>query len=252
MKIHGPGLVKSLIICVGAFAFLSIANAQDTTPPFVGVSVDGKQLDIGIKLQPTEKGWQIPSQTFGGEELGWQFTISGNYDTDPSIAYGLAVVDFGAPSAFAFLFGTPIVPVGPGTVVNSSIVGGLTDFAGDGVSITPTGAKVQSSLLDASPMGVDVGPADAHPAGDAGALYAYGPYTAGPIAGPAGGPFTFLTASASFSLSGGGDIAALTGFAQAVDAPATTPDSGPGVLGLVAIGLVLAGGAASRRSVAKA
>jgi hypothetical protein len=66
------------------------------------------------------------------ETSEYRITISGSLNPDPSIAYGIAVVDFGAPTLFGFSFFTPIVPTGPATTVDASIVGGLTDFTGDG------------------------------------------------------------------------------------------------------------------------
>jgi hypothetical protein len=68
-------------------------------------------------------------------------------DPDPSIAYGLAVVDFGALSAFGFVFGTPIVPTASPKVVSATLVGGLTDTGGNGVSISPIGPTIQSSAV---------------------------------------------------------------------------------------------------------
>ena len=143
-------------------------------------------------------------------------------DPDPSIAYGIAVVDLGAPSVFGFLFGTPIVPTGAPNVVTSSIVGGLTDFTGDGVAMTPIGGPfIQTSEVGfpMTNMGVDVGPGLAAGPASPGAFYNYGAYSSGPITGPGPGPWTFLTTSVTFGLSGGGDIAALTGFTRLASMP---------------------------------
>jgi hypothetical protein len=141
-------------------------------------------------------------------------------DPDPMISYGISVTDFGAPSVFGFFFSTPIVPVvGPNTV-DASIAGALNDFTGNGVSITPTGPLLQSSTvsLPLTSMGVDVGPAAAYGPGAPGAFYTYGAFAAGPIPGPVGA-WTTLSATLGFTLSGGGDIAVLTGFAQIVPIP---------------------------------
>ncbi len=200
--------------------------------PFITIQVDGVSFDgPALEQNRDESGkifYSVENFLLNGktEQGAFQVQISGILSPDPSIAYGLAVVDLGAPSVFGFAFATPIVPTGSPNLVDASIVGGLTDFTGDGVSITPTSAFVQSSGVSfpLTNMGVDVGPGAAFGPGAPGAFYAYGPYAAGPQAGPGPGPWTFLTATAAFTLSGGGDVAALTGFAQIVEAP--VPESG--------------------------
>jgi hypothetical protein len=125
------------------------------------------------------------------------------------------------------------------------LVGGLTDPTGDGVAITPFGgATVQRSSvgLPNTNMGVDVGGAFSSGPGVPGALYGYGPHSAGPIAGPGTGPWTFLSVLCSFSLSGNGDIAALTGFTSIEEAAQPIPEPSALVLlggGLVAVALAV-------------
>jgi hypothetical protein len=100
----------------------------------------------------------------------------------------------------------------------------LPDSDGDGI-----GEVQVASLSSGGPlvnMGVDVGPLSTN-SGPVGAHYAYPPapatlYSAGPVAGPAGGPWTSISVTAAFGLSGGGDIAALSGLASvAVPEPST-------------------------------
>lgn len=184
--------------------------------------------------------WRI-----GGDGSGWQITtpdfsisVTGEANEDPYITYGIAVSDFGAPSAFGFFFTTPIVPTGSPNTVRSSISGALTDVAGDGVWLTPTladadgdtVAELQTSDLTApvTNMGVDVGPAVMFPAAPS-ATYPFGAFTAGPQPGPGPGPWTGLQASLGFMLSGGSDFAVITGLAEIVAVPE------PGVASLVAI-----------------
>jgi hypothetical protein len=178
----------------------------------------------------------IDNVTIGSEALGFTAMISGQGDPDPSVLYGLGITDFGAPSSFSFTFSSPIVATGPPTISRAQISGGVNDVGGGGVSITPTLAdmdgdgiaEVQTASVGAplTNMGVDVGLAQAH-VGPIGAHYEYQsapatPYAFGPIGGPAGGPWTLLSVTAAFSLTGGGDSAALTGFAAvAVPEPST-------------------------------
>jgi hypothetical protein len=94
-------------------------------------------------------------------------------------------------------------------------------------------------------MGVDVGLPFATGPGPPGSLYAYGPFSAGPIPGPVG-VWTFLSITTSFTLSGGGDVAALTGFVS-IDAVAI-PE--PSTCVLAGLGLVVLIGYRARRRAA--
>lgn len=196
----------------------------ETQEPFVTIQVDGVSYD-GPKLTRGTDGsgkavWEIEDFTLRRD--GFFITLSGQLNPDPSIAYGLAVTDFGAPSDFLFVFGVPIVPTGSPNAVDASIVGGVTDLTGDGASITPTpGSSLQIAEvgIPLTSMGVDVGPAADFDPGPAGSFHVYGPFASGPALGPGPGPWTSLQVTTGFGLSGGGDVLALTGFAQIVEVP---------------------------------
>jgi hypothetical protein len=237
-----PRLKPSSLVLTGVAAtLLAVESSATALAPFLHLTVDGSD-QIPIPFEPSEKGWTIPSVSLGSENDGWMVEIGGTLNPDPSIAYGIAVTDFGAPSVFGFFFGVPIVPTGSPNLVSGSLVGGLTDLTGDGVSLTPTGLLVQTSDLSAplTTMGVDVGAPFVVGAGSPGAFYAYGPFSAGPTPGPGPGPWTFLSVSTGFGLSGGGDVAALTGFAEIVPVPEV---SGGAITG----GVALLAGLALRR-----
>jgi hypothetical protein len=186
-------------------------------------------------------------------EAGDIVTISGEYKYDPSIAYGVAVTDFGAASTFTIVFSTPIQPTANPTEVDASIAGGLTDFTGNGVTITPALADADGDGVaelqrfevndddEEFNAGVDVGPQQIFAAGPAGAHHTY-QFGDGPIDGPPlpAGPFTSLVTTLSFSLSGDGDIAALTGFTQILQVPLIPEPSTLVLAGLGALGLVVA------------
>jgi hypothetical protein len=219
-----------------ALMALLIVLGLTTSAMAFGVTISTGTESFNLSGLQGEDGFVIPEQTisFSG---GDQVTISGSASADPVISYGIAVVDFGAPSVFGFLFS---IPVGPGdlpampTVVNSSIVGGLTDFTGNGVTITAINPHVQDNYLEGVAFTWSVGDSASFGPGAPGSLYTYGPFAFGPAAGPAG-PYTgnFVT-TANFSLSGGGDIAALTGFCSIdpIPLPPTLLLLGSGLLGL--------------------
>lgn len=157
-------------------------------------------------------------------------------DAGATIAYGLAIVDTGAASAFSFVFSMPISLDAGTTTIVSSIVGGMTDFTGNGVSISTTGGfgTVQRSWVSGptTDLGVDVGPSLAFGPGPSGSLYNYGAYAVGPIAGPDLSNFGTLSVGVDFLASGDSDVIVLTGFTDiVVPAPAS-------MVALAGLGLV--------------
>jgi hypothetical protein len=244
---HGPQIILTAALA-GAFVGLAPdSQAAVTLGPAASFSADGETYNLELR-----QDGDIASGEFGVEVEGqFSVVVSTRMDADPTIGFTVTVTDFGAPSSFIFNFFTPIVPTGPSVLVDSSLVGTVTDARGDGVSLTPFFSTILSGELNAATnMGVDVGPAFSAPATDPlapGSIYAYGLYEVGPIPGPSA-VWTEMAARAAFTLTGDNDMVTLTGFLQVVDAPAAVPESGPGWFGVLSLGLVaLAGGISSTR-----
>lgn len=247
--------VREILTClVGVLALAGVCSAGVITPtaPVGTVRADNATYPIEFELD-TESGlWGF---NFFQETAGFRISFTGVVDPDPSIGYGLAVTDFGAPSSFGFTISSPIVAVPAPTEVVASIDGGLNDVTGNGISITPTLAdadgdgfaelQIASAGLPLENSGADVGLAASFGPGPAGAQYVYGPYATPIQAGPVNGPYTTLQLDVGFMLSGSGDIAALTGFTAIAEDGGIVPEPSTWVLGIC--GLAALGAAKLRR-----
>lgn len=194
------------------------------------------EATTSFELSRTETGWALPKTSW--ETGDGSVSISLNADTDPAQVMAIGAINF-TPGPLAFVFGVavPIALPGIPTIVNASLVGGLTDSTGNGVSIAPF---LTPGILDNAvvPPGFTwgTGPAAAFGPGAPGSFYVYGPSAFGPAAGPAVGAALF-SETISFILSGGGDAAALTGFCaiNPIPVPPTLVLMGSGLLGLVGL-----------------
>ncbi|MBL9137425.1 MAG: hypothetical protein JNK85_16250 [Verrucomicrobiales bacterium] len=228
-------IVPAATMAAGNFIDLDVID--ETEEPTVTIQVDGVSYDGPRLLKDQDDSgkefWAI--EDFSLRRDGFFITMTGQLNPDPSIAYGIAVTDFGAPSNFQFIFGVPIVPTGFPNLVDASVVGGITDLTGNGASVTPIlGPSLQIAEvgMPLTTMGVDVGPAAAFGPGPAGSFHVYGPFASGPAFGPGPGPWNFLQVTTAFTLSGGGDVLALTGFAQIVETP-VVPEVGTMAAGAI-------------------
>ena len=93
--------MKRALTCITAL-LLVVGLSTGALALSSSVIIDGQVYSLQTQ------GYVIPEQKVGDTETG-MVTISGLADADPAITYGVAVVDFGAPSAFGFLFSIPIV-----------------------------------------------------------------------------------------------------------------------------------------------
>lgn len=224
--------MKPLASLLGVAVFLGVNGPADASP-FISFTADGARHSVEVPLLEDANGvarvdnWEYSTSEFAIRLHDVAMAPGA------SLAYAVAVTDIGAPSTFSFLFFTPLLSMGSPNVVVGSIVGGVTDFGGDGASLTPTGATAQVSELSlptTTNMGVDVGGALSAGPGSPGALYSYGAYSTGPIAGPGPGPWFGMQMSLGFTLSGGSDLAALTGFTSIEETSAPVPEPASVVL----------------------
>lgn len=212
--------MRSMRLLAAAAALASVAGLA-SAGPVATVLIDGASYELASFEQDGQFHLVPAVYVFGDTTIE---TLPQPRDAGATMAYGIAVMDAGAPSAFSFTFSMPItLDAGPTTIV-SSIVGGMTDFSGNGVSVATTGgfSTLQRSWVDGptTDLGVDVGPSLAFGAGPAGSLHTYGAYATGPIAGPDLSSFGTLSVGLDFLASGDGDVIVLTGFTDIVVVPA--------------------------------
>jgi hypothetical protein len=227
------------LLWVGVFVGFSgvrdAAAAPVPTVPEVVFEIDDQSFDVSSLGVETSLGyrWGMPNEpvvirTAAGDEL----SIYAYFDQDPAVTYSVGVTDAGSPSIFNFSFGGAIVPVSAPNVVFGSFGGTLTDLGQDGVAISTVGNPIQRSFLSGpsnpiTSMGVDVGGSFSAPC--AGpypnltcnpGVVTYPTQSIGFIPGPPQtGAWDNLQVLTTFSLSGGGDTAAVSGVARIEAAP---------------------------------
>jgi hypothetical protein len=242
------------------------ANGSTTESRLAGDSAWTLESSDSIAyFTPGGDGSWTMSQDWDWNRAAFTFHIDSGAtvgNLDPFLAYGFVATNLtGGLLSFEHAVTAPVVPTVSGpNLVRASVVAGVTDATGNGVTLAPTPTHTQDSdgnpelqlfLLGSSNnftsgyanAGVDVGTVLAQPASGVGTSYAYGPFAAGPVAGPTGS-WNFMQLRTAFSLTGNNDIAVVTGFAE------ITPIPEPEAYALMLAGLGLVAFAARRRRAA--
>ena len=181
-------------------------------------------------------------------------------NVDPIVAYGLQVVNNGSTAAtFQRITTAPILPVITGaTEVRAGISGSVFDLTGNGAAITPQTNvpqdpdgiqemqvfRLRSTVGSGAwtNAGVDVGAAQTFAGGGSAFTYTYGPTNLALQAGPTG-TWAQMQTVTRFSLTGDGDRATLTGFAEILPVPE------PGEYAMMLAGLAVVACVARRRRI---
>jgi len=216
---------------------------QDIVDSFTGTTV-------------TKEGWRWNSwehqdgtkDTSENADNPWRSTFmldSVNGNVDPFMTYGFSAKNNTAfTQTYTFAIGEAIVPTISGAyTLYADIAGSLTNgVAGSNVAITPVNAKLQTLRLSTDNgatfvnAGVDVG--DAASNGTARGSYNYGTFAAN---SSGSGNYNYWEIETTFNLSGGRDVATMSGFAE------ITPVPEPEKFALLLAGLGLLGAIVRRR-----
>lgn len=225
-----------------AIAVMLLIGPVVADVPVVTLTVDGQPVNLG-NLAVTQQGSGDNVQLI--YELS-QPIVTNDYEIrniivntkeDPQVSYGLALIDPGTPSTFAFTFNSPINPViaGP-NLVRSSMSLSATDGGSNGVTVTalapPAGipddadgvTEMQvTTVSDGSVsdnIGLDLGgPGITFPGSTQSGTW--GPFNEGFISGPVSATgWNNLQLDINFQGSGGGDIYTLNGRSDIVKPPA--------------------------------
>lgn len=225
----------AMVLALAGWLGVASASRASTIGPSGSVTVDGQSYSL--RVDPGANGTSvIHPQTINDPTGGWSMIVSATMDPDPSITYFVSVTNYAATATnFSLSFFTPIVQTPNPTLVSADLSGTLADAGNDGAAVKPIDGSdaIQDSFLNFStPMGVSLGTAKETPG-------IYGPFAVAPKSGPAGGPWSYLTVTVNFSLTGGRDTLNLLGEARIVPdtTPAVVPE--PSTLRLLGLGAML-------------
>jgi hypothetical protein len=239
MRIRAVWIVVAVLALSAGSAWASII------PLSLTVTADGS-VTVFDQLEGSVDGDLFSGKfSFENEDFRLDWYVRG--DLDPSIAIGLAVADFGAPSVFGFSFFTPVVPTGAPSVVAGSIGGSITDAEGDNATLSDNGSAIYTAQLNGAPFNTLLDApysvattvpfsTQSIPVADFGLPGVTYP---GPSV-----PVTSLGLDISFGLSGGSDTAAITANLAVLPAP-LVPE--PATMTLLGLGIAALAGSGTRR-----
>jgi len=233
---------------VVAIAVVLVSCWTSAEAALVRVTIDGQSIDVPLyQIKHPDHDGHLYGLGYGPDrpfeyrtQEGDEVKLGGLMDPDPSLIFGGAAFDFGAPSSFGFTFILPLSPLfsNPstvfdsfsGSVTNGSAPGGVTVTAlapppgipddGDGVVEMQVYTLSDDGGITWKNVGLDQGPSAFIPLG-AFASGLYGDFSGGPIATIPGGPWTHMRADINFMLSGGGDAFTFNGAKVLIPEPGT-------------------------------
>lgn len=171
--------------------------------PTASLQVGAQTFQLTPIADPTKAGRFFIDEFFS--DPLFEVVVTATIDADPSILFGLTVTNFGtAPLAVGLSSTVAFAPLLSASA-RSGITGTLNDTGLDGLTLAPSqGGRVLISSDGGTSFGVNVGNALSFLGGPT----PYGPFTSGASLIPG---VSSLTIDVGFTLTGGGDVADLTG-----------------------------------------
>lgn len=241
MKVKQLLLVTALIFSAHS-AFAAIENRPDDPgiPDHVNLPINFIQIgDMTLPSPAVERNGDLFNSIFNASGDGWSLEGEMTGEFDPWISFSLSISTTAGsgPIPVTMTFSIPILDTPSPNEVFGSLSISAVDATGDGVSVTPTNAKIMEAFVDDDltglvNMGVDVG--DASSTAGIGS-HVFGPFEEGPKIGPIHpvDGWDFLQVDVAFTISGNGDTVAMTGFASIIESGGEIPVPGAGAMGLV-------------------
>jgi hypothetical protein len=245
MHIRTSAAARSL----GAAMLMLGWASNSAAAPYAAIFVDGVEIEIPLTTETIDGVTISYADEFVYSNAEAEVVIhSLVFDPDPSINYAFDVTDFGGASNFNLLFTQPIV-LTPAPGVATHDLSGTTIHATLPVTVTPNpppvvvpvdtdgipeiavytlstngGVTLLNADLDLGPMFVGAPPSSP-----------YGPFSEGPVGGPAAvGSYDFMRVDVNFGLEGGARRFQGSGTASVV-----APE--PSMLSMLASSLALLG-----------
>jgi hypothetical protein len=147
----GSSAVTRIALLVGLIAFTAVPcrSVEFTLDVYEGGTLVGSRNASQLGCSDTGAVTASCTQTLTVGNLGISLDNL-QLDTDPSINGVVAVQNNAAVTAqFTMIFSLGVAPVGPSSLTGGSVAGGVTDYTGDGATLSaPTGSALFTTLID--------------------------------------------------------------------------------------------------------
>jgi hypothetical protein len=201
------------------------------------LSDGGSSVSVCTPIDPRDGSFAFRNDgpiRLGGDDGFLVESLAFNGNVDPFLGYSVGVTDIGAPSAFSFTFGTPIVSDAY-THAAAGFFAVLLGADGTSVSLDPVApaTRLQESLAGTSyPTAVNLG-IDVGSGCDGSGLVLCPPESSQAFFAPTA--LSVLMLKTTFLMSGGGDKAAVVGSLEVDKETQQVPE--PGMLLMLGVGL---------------
>ena len=235
--------LRSLLVAANCLGLALAANPAQADP-ITDIQISFNNWAPGLSALGCSTSGPITACAGGGEGEPGATSGSGALtvtrwnlflDADPTVSNFIAIQNnLAVAQTFTITVQIPIAPaIGAPITIQGSIVGGATDFNGNGVTLSNSTSSIYTALVDGNPVQTLLDSPQSYSAGSGGSV-GFGPASFGPFA--IGSPATTsIGITINFTLSPG-DLASYTSVFTVTPEPGTLLLVGSGIAGLVAFG----------------